>query len=198
MTDTTPLKGIPSRVPTSGFRSPTLGGGLKRPNLSRTPAGRKEGGVKLLDFTEQPLGIPAKRRKKMEAEEAHKKAAEAAALAAAAAAASSQNAATATAPVSSATPDYAAGLTASAIYTQPATPAPTPIGSTKAGVDNGGGTAFGGNKAPGQKASNNNNEMSPDHDMGERLVIIVLLMPCPYFIHLGRQFKWTSSFPFFL
>lgn len=150
MTDTTPLKGIPSRMPTTGFRSPITTGGANRPNLSRTPAGKKEGGVKLIDFSEQPIGLAsAKRRKKQEAEEAHKKAlAEAAEQAAAAASASSSASSLANASAtqaadsdsdaaqttnSSATPDYAAGLTASTIYTQPATPAPQPQGK----LDNG-------------------------------------------------------------
>lgn len=140
MTDTTPLKGIPSRMPTSGFRSPITTGGANRPNLSRTPAGRKEGGVKLIDFSEQPIGLAsAKRRKKQEAEEAHKKAvAEAAEQAAAAASASSTASSLANSSATqaadgdsdvaqttnSATPDYAAGLTASTIYMQPQTPAP--------------------------------------------------------------------------
>ncbi|KAG8269242.1 hypothetical protein J6590_004539 [Homalodisca vitripennis] len=68
MTDTTPLKGIPSRVPTGGFRSPSLNNPLmSRPSLSRTPAGRKDGGIKLLDINEQPLGYAqAKKRKRMQ------------------------------------------------------------------------------------------------------------------------------------
>ncbi|XP_008473513.1 negative elongation factor A [Diaphorina citri] len=73
MTDTTPLKGIPSRVPSGGFRSPTLSSSLSRPIMSipRNPAGRKDGGIKLLDITEQPLGYAqAKKKKKQELEEA--------------------------------------------------------------------------------------------------------------------------------
>lgn len=62
-----PLKGIPSRVPTSGFRSSVLSNSMNRPPLSRTTAGRKEGGVKLLDIADQPLGYAAaKKRKKMQ------------------------------------------------------------------------------------------------------------------------------------
>ncbi|GAB0086506.1 negative elongation factor A [Sergentomyia squamirostris] len=122
MTDTTPLKGIPSRMPTTGFRSPTAGSGHSRPNLSRTPAGRKDGGIKLLDIAEQPLGYAAakKRKRAMELEEQQKKAQEMAAVAA-----------TATTTASTSTPDYAAGLTASAIYTQPATPAASLTASVK-------------------------------------------------------------------
>lgn len=65
-----PLKGIPSRVPTSGFRSGILNNNMNnRPPLSRATAGRKEGGVKLLDIADQPLGYAAaKKRKKMQGE----------------------------------------------------------------------------------------------------------------------------------
>lgn len=102
--------------------------------------------MKLIDFSEAPIALAtAKRRKKQEAEEAQKKAmAEAAEQAAAAAASSAagasgvatSGAAGATPQLANAvklsptnnnnstTPDYAAGLTASTIYTQPATPAP--------------------------------------------------------------------------
>ncbi|CAD6994010.1 unnamed protein product [Ceratitis capitata] len=75
MTDTTPLKGIPSRVPSLGFRSPNITGTPQRPNLSRTPAGRKDGGIKLIEFTEQPLGYAAakKRKREQQLEEQQKK-----------------------------------------------------------------------------------------------------------------------------
>ncbi|XP_036323555.1 negative elongation factor A [Rhagoletis pomonella] len=75
MTDTTPLKGIPSRVPSLGFRSPNVSGTPQRPNLSRTPAGRKDGGIKLIEFTEQPLGYAAakKRKREQQLEEQQKK-----------------------------------------------------------------------------------------------------------------------------
>ncbi|XP_037947286.1 negative elongation factor A [Teleopsis dalmanni] len=75
MTDTTPMKGIPSRVPTSGFRSPNIQPNQQRPNLSRTPAGRKDGGIKLIEFTEQPLGYAAakKRKREQQLEEQQKK-----------------------------------------------------------------------------------------------------------------------------
>ena len=82
MTDTTPLKGIPSRHPLGGFASPisrtpgtpTGVSGLgtspsltpNRP-LARTLAGRKDGGIKLLDITEQPIGFAqAKKRKRQQ------------------------------------------------------------------------------------------------------------------------------------
>ena len=81
MTDTTPLKGIPSRH-IGGFASPlsragstptSVGGlgsspsaGPNRPS-PRTLAGRKDGGIKLLDITEQPIGFAqAKKRKRQQ------------------------------------------------------------------------------------------------------------------------------------
>lgn len=204
MTDTTPLKGIPSRVPTGGgFRgspmssasasaatadrigagsgsaggnggvsgSGSIGGtpgSAGRPNLSRMPAGRKDGGIKLLDIAEQPLGYAAlkKRKRQQELEDQQKRALEAQSAAAATAAATAaaataaaasvivkeeqtgqdeltnasnsavpvgETAAAAVTPVAvvSTTPDYAAGLNATSIYTQPATPAPT-VSSTGA------------------------------------------------------------------
>ncbi|KNC31580.1 Negative elongation factor A [Lucilia cuprina] len=89
MTDTTPLKGIPSRVPTSGFRSPSINAtNAQRPNLSRTPAGRKDGGIKLIELSEQPLGYAAAKKRKREQqleEQARKQEQKAAAAAAAAA-----------------------------------------------------------------------------------------------------------------
>jgi len=60
------LKGIPSRVPTGGFRAPGTSA-TSRPGIIRPPAGRKDGGIKLLDITEQPLGYAAaKKRKRMQ------------------------------------------------------------------------------------------------------------------------------------
>lgn len=114
MTDTTPLKGIPSRVPSSGFRTPTSSQGQNRP-VRVTPAGRKDGGIKLLDIAEQPLGYAAakKRKRQQELEDQQKRALEAA---------SNPPVKQEPVPVTT-TPDYAAGLTSSAIYTQPATPA---------------------------------------------------------------------------
>ncbi|XP_044272165.1 negative elongation factor A [Tribolium madens] len=115
MTDTTPLKGIPSRVPTSGFRSGALNNNINnRPPLARPPAGRKEGGVKLLDIADQPLGYAAaKKRKKMQEIEDAKKNTENAAL-------------QSPPPVSgtTTTPDYAAGLSSTPAY---APPTPQPI-----------------------------------------------------------------------
>ncbi|XP_017770868.1 PREDICTED: negative elongation factor A-like, partial [Nicrophorus vespilloides] len=100
MTDTTPLKGIPSRHPPSSFRSSLLSGGLgNRPPISRPHAGRKEGGVKLLDIADQPLGYAAakKRKRQQEIDDAKKV---------------SEVAPSITSPTSTnVTPDYAAGLT---------------------------------------------------------------------------------------
>jgi negative elongation factor A len=122
MTDTTPLKGIPSRVPSSGgFKTPTST--LVKPSISRvTPAGRKDGGVKFLEIEDQPLGYAAakKRKRQQELEEQQKRAAE-----------NEQNvkvgdSSTATTPTTpTTTPDYAAGLTAPIAYSQPATPMPS-------------------------------------------------------------------------
>lgn len=125
MSDTTPLRGIPSRVPTSGFRSPTVSSqGQNRPNMPRQQAGRKDGGIKLLDITEQPLGYAAakKRKRQQDLEEQQKRALE------------TQTSPTVkveadTTPVVT-TPDYAAGLNATPVYTQPATPAPVKTETT--------------------------------------------------------------------
>ena len=100
-----PLKGIPSRTPSSGFRSPTL---TPSSMANRTPLNnriRKDGGIKLLDINEQPLGYQAKKRKRqLELEEQNKKAADAQAVAAV-----SATTTTTTTPVP-ATPEYAQGL----------------------------------------------------------------------------------------
>nr|CAI5868828.1 unnamed protein product [Callosobruchus analis] len=128
MTDTTPLKGIPSRVPTSGFRSGVLNSNMSNRPPLRGPAGRKEGGVKLLDIADQPLGYAAaKKRKKMqEMEDAAKKAAtETAAMQ------SPPPATSAAAGGGGSTPDYAAGLTATPTYA-PATPQPAPAAAAVA------------------------------------------------------------------
>ncbi|XP_012228081.1 negative elongation factor A [Linepithema humile] len=116
MTDTTPLKGIPSRVPTSGFRSPSLTSTSMSNRTSISSRIRKDGGIKLLDINEQPLGYAqAKKRKRMlELEEQQKKVAEAQAAAAAAA-----TSAVSPAAETPATPEYAQGL---ASINPPATP----------------------------------------------------------------------------
>lgn len=122
MTDTTPLKGIPSRVPSSGgFKTPASA--QTKASINRTtPAGRKDGGVKFLEIEDQPLGYAAakKRKRQQELEEQQKRAAE-----------NEQNAkvgdsSSATTPTTpTTTPDYAAGLTAPIAYSQPATPMPS-------------------------------------------------------------------------
>ncbi|KAE8750953.1 hypothetical protein FOCC_FOCC002381 [Frankliniella occidentalis] len=118
MTDTTPLKGIPSRVPTGGFKSPVVSNqNNQRVSLGRTPVNRKDGGIKLIDINEQPLGYAqAKKRKKLQETEDARKASETAAsqqatnaAATAGTAASSATAAPGT-PATPVTPDYAAGL----------------------------------------------------------------------------------------
>lgn len=122
-----PLKGIPSRVPTSGFRSPSL---TSTPISNRTSVSnriRKDGGIKLLDINEQPLGYAQakKRRKMLEMEEQQKKVAEA--QAAAAAAAASVASPVAETPT---TPEYAQGL---ASINPPATPvAPAAVATSQA------------------------------------------------------------------
>ncbi|XP_063240173.1 negative elongation factor A [Bacillus rossius redtenbacheri] len=122
MTDTTPLKGIPSRPLGGGFKSSAPGGPGARPPLSRGPAGRKDGGIKLLDIAEQPLGYAqAKKRKRMQEMEETKRASEAAA------AAQQQGQAAGAGGAAQGTPDYAAGLTAMNPPTPaPATPSYTP------------------------------------------------------------------------
>ncbi|XP_014242077.1 negative elongation factor A [Cimex lectularius] len=71
MTDTTPLKGIPSRVPSGGFQSGLSNNSLmSRPSLPRNPLPRKDGGIKLLDINEQPLAhAQAKKRKRLQEQE---------------------------------------------------------------------------------------------------------------------------------
>lgn len=135
MTDTTPMKGIPSRVPTGGFRSPpTTSQGNNRPSVSRTPAGRKDGGIKLLEIEDQPLGYAAakKRKRQQELEEQQKRALESQATAATVESTGNATPTTATVtsttagtPTTPTTPDYAAGLQATTVFSQPATPMPS-------------------------------------------------------------------------
>merc|ERR1719348_2196862 len=73
MSDTTPLKGLPSRpLYNAGFRNP-------RVSLPNRQIGKNKGGVKLLDITEQPMGYAAakKRKRQQEMEEAKRVAEEA-------------------------------------------------------------------------------------------------------------------------
>lgn len=122
MTDTTPLKGIPSRVPSSGgFKTPTST--QSKTSINRTtPAGRKDGGVKFLEIEDQPLGYAAakKRKRQQDLEEQQKRAAENEQTTKVG---DSSTALTPTTPTT--TPDYAAGLTAPVAYSQPATPMPS-------------------------------------------------------------------------
>lgn len=111
MSDTTPLKGLPSRpLHNSGFRPP-------RVSLPNRQTAKKEGGVKLLDITEQPMGYTAaKKRKRQQDMEDAKKAADEATLAA-----QVKSESVAVNP----TPDYAASLHPSAVP-PPAYVPPTP------------------------------------------------------------------------
>ncbi|XP_069986920.1 negative elongation factor A-like isoform X2 [Penaeus vannamei] len=77
MTDTTPLKGIPSRLPGSGLRGSGLGSTPVSRPLVRPSVTRKDGGIKLLDITESPIAAQqAKKRRKLQ-DTADAKAAEA-------------------------------------------------------------------------------------------------------------------------
>ncbi|CAG2060565.1 unnamed protein product, partial [Timema podura] len=63
-----PSKGSPVEYPQedSGLRL-SIPPSLARPPMPRNPAGRKDGGIKLLEITEQPLGYAqAKKRKRMQ------------------------------------------------------------------------------------------------------------------------------------
>ncbi|KAB7493923.1 Negative elongation factor A [Armadillidium nasatum] len=56
--DMTPMKGIPSRISSSGLRTSGLNTTpLSRP-LARTNLNRKDGGIKLLEITESPVVVP--------------------------------------------------------------------------------------------------------------------------------------------
>jgi negative elongation factor A len=124
MSDTTPLKGLPSRpLASTGFRSPRV----SLPN--RPGGGKKEGGVKLLDITEQPMGYQAaKKRKRQQELEDQKKLAEEAQVSANIKQEISAN---------NTTPDYAANLSSTLPPTAapppayvpptPAAPAPAPV-----------------------------------------------------------------------
>jgi len=99
MSDTTPMKGLPSRpLHNSGFRPP-------RVSLPNRQSGKKEGGVKLLDITEQPMGYTAakKRKRQQDIEDAKRAADEANAAATQIKSEAAANP----------TPDYAANLATS-------------------------------------------------------------------------------------
>nr|CAG4637148.1 EOG090X08WB [Ceriodaphnia reticulata]SVE73036.1 EOG090X08WB [Ceriodaphnia reticulata] len=150
MTDTTPLKGIPSRH-IGGFASPlsragstptNVGGlgsspsaGPNRPS-PRTLAGRKDGGIKLLDITEQPIGFAQakKRKRQQELEAAQKAATESQATPSNPAQPlsgeeSESGSASETLEKPAPTPDYAAGLLPTNPPPTPAAPV-TPLAST--------------------------------------------------------------------
>jgi len=123
MSDTTPLKGLPSRpLNNAGFRNP-------RVSLPNRQIGKNKGGVKLLDITEQPMGYAAakKRKRQQEMEEAKRVSEETTQPA---------NVKTETTPTTTATPDYAANLSSNIAPTAvpppayapptPAAPAPAP------------------------------------------------------------------------
>ncbi|XP_037076622.1 negative elongation factor A-like isoform X2 [Pollicipes pollicipes] len=121
MENATPLKGIPSRIPTGGFtgtsnlsRLAAAGGTPGR--LARTPAGRKEGRVKMLDINEQPIGVQQIKKRKKLPEEEEKEAPSQPPPAAPKRARVTEG--------GGATPDYAAGL--------PSTNPPTPAASQPA------------------------------------------------------------------
>ncbi|KAK7071218.1 hypothetical protein SK128_001675 [Halocaridina rubra] len=157
MTDTTPMKGIPSRLPGSGLRGSGIGSAPVSRPLARPSGTRKDGGIKLLDITESPIAAQqAKKRRKVQ-DAADAKAAEAEEKRKEAQAGETKAAAQAAAPTpqqqqpqtpqqpqqpvqqQQRTPDYAAGLTPS----NPPTPGPptpsTPLLSTT--VTAGAGTA---------------------------------------------------------
>ena len=101
---------LKNRALSAGFKS------SQRPGLpSRGNMRKPEGGVKLLDITEQPIGYAAakKRKKQQELEEQQAKKEKAA---------EEKEAAKAAAAAAKATPDYAAGLS----NLNPPTPAPAP------------------------------------------------------------------------
>lgn len=109
LSDTTPLRGIPSRALSGGFRSPSTQI-QSRPNIPRQP-GRKDGGIKLLDINEQPLGYAAakKRKRQQELEEQQKRLSESQM--------STDEKSDSETPVET-MPDYAAGLSSAPTFTQ--------------------------------------------------------------------------------
>jgi len=126
MSDMTPLKGIragPAGLGRSFSNSPRV----SLPN--RTKGGAKEGGVKLLDITEQPMGYQAaKKKKRQEEQETQKRVAEEAAV--------TTNIKQELA-AAQATPDYAANLPSSlapAAAPPPAYVPPTPAAPNPAPV----------------------------------------------------------------
>eukprot|EP00095_Tigriopus_kingsejongensis_P012407 maker-scaffold755_size101758-snap-gene-0.26 protein:Tk12407 transcript:maker-scaffold755_size101758-snap-gene-0.26-mRNA-1 annotation:"negative elongation factor" len=113
MSEAGPLKGLPSRVLGSlgGFKSQRS---TVQPRNNRKP----EGGVKILNFNEQPIGFAAAKKRKRQQELEEQQAKKAQALE------EKETAAKAAAAVK-ATPDYAAGLST----LNPPTPAPASVPS---------------------------------------------------------------------
>lgn len=128
MSDTTPLKGLPSQRPmnSGGFgRNP-------RVSLPNRQLGKKEGGVKMLDITEQPIGYAAakKRKRQQEIEDAKRVADESSQIQ------NNNNKQEAEQPVAN-TPDYAANLSSNmtpAAVPPPAYAPPTPAAPAPAPV----------------------------------------------------------------
>ena len=124
MSDMTPLKGIragPAALGRSFSNSP-------RVSLpTRTKGGAKEGGVKLLDITEQPMGYQAaKKKKRQEEQETQKRVAEEAAT--------NLTIKQELASASQATPDYAANLPAASLAAPPPAYVPPPPAAPVAAV----------------------------------------------------------------
>lgn len=120
----------------SSFKTPTPPnrsvGSVRNPTRPTIPGVRRDGGIKLLDIGEQPLGRDAKRKKKDHKEEADKK---------------QKEGDKANEKDQSATPDYALGLTSlvppspAPSYSVPPTPEPptndyAPIKKETVGVKN--------------------------------------------------------------
>ena len=60
------MKGIPSRIPSTGFRTSVLTSNTGRSTANRPLSGRKDCAIKIIDINEQPLGyVQAKKRKRM-------------------------------------------------------------------------------------------------------------------------------------
>ena len=123
LSDTTPLKGIRAGPAGLGRSFSNPSNRVSLPN--RTKGGAKEGGVKLLDITEQPMGYQAaKKKKRQEEQETQKRVAEEAAI----------NMNIKQELAAQATPDYAANLPSSLApaaaappaYVPPAPAAPNP------------------------------------------------------------------------
>jgi len=127
MSDMTPLKGIRAGPLSRSFSNTPR---VSLPN--RTKGGAKEGGVKLLDITEQPIGFQAAKKKRREEErETQKQRAEEAAVASNIK--QEMATATTTATTTTTTPDYAANLSSTIqpvvpppAYAPPAPAAPNP------------------------------------------------------------------------